>query len=245
MSLRNMETCPQVSIIFPVLLPDNEFRRCIYSIKSVLEGHLSFEIICVVGDISRFKSTEFSDVLFIREAERGIYGAMNTGLKVANGRYLYFIGQDDILLPGALAAIKLGIDESADLIVGNVFWGTTGVFRNFKWRGVLVWRNWCHQGLFVNRLKFLESVLEFPMRFPVQADHFANVVYSGMPGIKSIKFHGCVAWYSSTGFSSRVADTGFRSVFPTLVKEHFGMLSWLIVVCRRFVLSTLFAVVGR
>ncbi len=39
---------------------------------------------------------------WISEKDKGIYDAWNKGLKRANGRWITFIGTDDILLPGAL-----------------------------------------------------------------------------------------------------------------------------------------------
>src|SRR5665811_2155392 len=98
-----------VSVILPALSPTNEYLRCLYSIRTAFSGRLEFEIICVVRDTNAFAGLAASDLHIIQESAPGIYGAMNTGLTKAAGRYLYFTGQDDILLPSAASAIIQGM----------------------------------------------------------------------------------------------------------------------------------------
>src|SRR5690606_15952511 len=98
-----------VSIILPALSINDEYLRCIYSIRAALAGHLKFEIICVVPDTDAFAALESSDLHIIKESGPGIYEAMNTGLSRAVGHYVYFIGQDDVLLPAAADAVSQGL----------------------------------------------------------------------------------------------------------------------------------------
>ncbi|MEF8700043.1 MAG: glycosyltransferase [Candidatus Accumulibacter sp. UW26] len=226
-----------VSIILPALAPTDDFCRCIHSIRAALSRALTFEVICVVPDVDVFAAFADKDVHIIKEDVAAIYGAMNLGCRESTGRYIYFIGQDDILLPSAARALCRGGACNADIILADVFWGPSGIFRNSSDSGVLVWRNWCHQGIFYNRLKFMDLVGAYPLKYPVQADHYANIVFGKNPDVLLFKHEECVAWYASDGFSTRVVDTAFRQDFPALVRRHFGIFAYITVVLRRFLLK--------
>lgn len=234
-----MTTTPDVSVILPALYPSNDFLRCFQSIKAAFAGQVTYEIICIVKDAINFKELKCADVHFVQEDGPGIYAAMNQGIQKAAGRYIYFVGQDDILLPSAARAVIQGMTCNADIILADVFWGEQRIFRNNPSRNVLIWRNWCHQGVFYDRLKFIDVVLTYPLEFKVQADHYANIVFSGIRGLIVSKYNGCIAWYSSDGFSSRTLDVKFRSAFPKLVLKNFGAISYYIVVARRAMLNML------
>ena len=234
-----------VSIILPALSINSEYLRCIYAIRTALAGHIKFEIICVVPDAHAFSSLESDDLRIVQEDGPGIYGAMNTGLSKAIGSYVYFIGQDDVLLPAAAEAITQGLECQADMILGDVFWGGRKIFKNWGCRNALVWRNWCHQAIFYNRLKFIDSVGEFPVAFKIQADHYANIVFCSISGFKLLKYGGCISWYSSNGFSSRSTDTEFRNAFPNIVRQYFGLFSYWVVVIRRVGLAVFKRALGK
>ena len=226
-----------VSIILPALEATEDFYRCIYSIRTALLGKLGYEIIVVIpGDID-FPKLADADVRVIRQQGVGIYAAMNTGVNNATGDYLYFIGQDDTMLEAAAEALKQGIEQGSDLILADVYWGKEGVFKNGFPRSWLVWRNWCHQGIFYKRERFVKEIGSFPVQYAAQADHYVNILFSGLPELQTTKFNGCIARYSASGFSTKSPDMVFREAFPGIVLKHFGILSYLMVVSRRLLLS--------
>jgi glycosyltransferase involved in cell wall biosynthesis len=196
-----------------------------------------FEIISVVRNLETFGGSEAPDLRIIPEERPGIYAAMNTGLSNAIGLYVYFIGQDDILLPSAAQIVRKGLLKMADLIVSDVFWGSCRVYRNRQSPRSLIWRNWCHQGIVYRREFLRESGVSFQEEFKTQADHCFNIVLTADRGATIMKYDDCIAWYSADGLSSRIKDSAFRSRFPSLIRENFGFISFLIVVFRRAVLS--------
>lgn len=233
-----MPLSPDLSIILPSLQPSDDLVRCIYSIKAALNTKTSFEIILVVPDPTLFSEISSIGELHIHAEDcSGIYGAMNNGIAKATGRYLYFIGQDDILLPAATEAIAKGKANDADLILADVYWGNGSIFKNYPSTKSLVWRNWCHQAVFYNRSLFLEVIGSYPVQFRAQADHYVNIVYSSTPKTKKCRFNGCVAWYSSDGFSSKSPDLIFRHAFPEIVRKHIGFFSYTLVILRRALLK--------
>jgi glycosyltransferase involved in cell wall biosynthesis len=222
-----------VSIILPALMANADYLRCIYSIRAALGGAVNYEIISIVPDLSKFRELDFSDLSFILEDGPGIYRAMNLGLERAIGKYVYFIGQDDILLPDAALAISQGTKEDADVILANVFWGHERIHKNYGLRHSLVWTNWCHQGAFYNRLTFSRVVKSFPLEYKAQADHYSNIALGADRSIKIVRYDRCVDWYSATGFSTQSPDLVFRSAFPGIVRKHFGLVSYSAIVGMR------------
>ena len=140
------------------------------------------------------------------------------------------------MLPAAARAIIQGKACNADIILADVFWGERHLYKNKPLKSVLVWKNWCHQGIFYDRSKFIDVVGIYPVQFTVQADHYANIVFSSIHNLRVFKYIGCIAWYSSDGFSSCTLDMEFRSAFPALVLKKFGFIYFNIVVFRRAML---------
>jgi glycosyltransferase involved in cell wall biosynthesis len=222
-----------ISVILPALSPSKDFARCIASIRASLEEKVSYEIICVVPDERRFQGFEASALRVCAERQPGIYGAMNTGIEEAKGQYLYFIGSDDVLLPGAATAFIECSRSQPAIVLGDVFWGEKKIFSNNARRKTLAWRNWCHQGIYYKRDFFVATAIAYPIKYKTQSDHYVNIVLSSAPNARIEKFDGCMAWYSASGCSTLIIDQEFRREFPKLVRAHFGVVDYLIAVVRR------------
>ena len=75
------------------------------------------------GTRDRLAAIQDPRVRWISEPDRGIYDAMNKGIDRARGRYLLFLGADDLLLPGSLRAISDHLPATdRTLVYGNVYW---------------------------------------------------------------------------------------------------------------------------
>ncbi len=92
-----------ISVIIPCY---NQAHFLYEAIESVLaQTHHDFEII-VVDDGSTDSTAEVAaghpDVRYVRQPNRGVATARNTGLRESEGEYLVFLDADDHLLPAAL-----------------------------------------------------------------------------------------------------------------------------------------------
>jgi len=223
---------PMLTIILPSLVCDAQYLRCISAIRAAMLNKVKYEIISVVKEVAAFFDITSEDLHILPEVRPGIYAAMNVGLSYAKGTYVYFLGQDDIMLPQFADVFTKGANQMADIILANVFWGTGVVYKNHQSPYSLVRRNWCHQGVIYKRKLFKEFSIEFPEEYSSQADHYVNIRFVGVK--KSVhKYSECIAWYSAGGFSSRNCDLVFRNRFPFLVLDNFGFLFFFIVVVRR------------
>jgi glycosyltransferase involved in cell wall biosynthesis len=101
---------PLVSVVIPCY---NQAHFLSEAIESTLsQSYESFEII-VVDDGSTDNTSEVASrypqqVRLIRQENRGLSGARNTGLAESEGEYVVFLDADDRLLPGAL---EVGVRE--------------------------------------------------------------------------------------------------------------------------------------
>jgi glycosyltransferase involved in cell wall biosynthesis len=81
--------------------------RAVYSVLDQTVSHVDFEII-VVNDSGQplpemeWQHSECVHIITTQRRERSV--ARNTGAAIAQGKYLYFLDDDDIMLPGALQA---------------------------------------------------------------------------------------------------------------------------------------------
>jgi glycosyltransferase involved in cell wall biosynthesis len=236
---------PDLSVVLPALKADAEFMRCIWAIRAACADKISFEIVSVVRSLEAFEGLEAVDLRIVPEEHPGIYAAMNKGLSNARGLYVYFIGQDDILLPTVVEAFLKGSFRGIDLIVADVFWGTQLIYKNRRSPRSLIWRNWCHQGIVYRREFLQESGVFFKEEFRTQSDHYFNIVLTASHNATIMKVRSCIAWYSAEGLSSSYKDSAFRSRFPSLIRENFGFMSFLIVVLRRALLRFFQMVIHR
>jgi glycosyltransferase involved in cell wall biosynthesis len=77
----------------------------------------------------------------IYESDRGIYDAMNKGLRAARGEYVLFLNADDYLvddraLAVAMSGLTLGDEENPGIIAGDAIMGVAGAFGFWRHRRV-------------------------------------------------------------------------------------------------------------
>lgn len=216
---------PWLSIVIPALESDLELTRCIASVRLALPDTADYELVLVMPEAATARARSlFPSARVFAERRRGIYAAMNQGAALSTGRYLYFIGKDDILLPTARDALAYLVEHRPTGLFCDVYWGSKGIFRGLpsKWR--VLGRNLCHQGIIYERGAF-ETHGPYLTKMRVQADHLVNIkllwdrklphppAYLPVP----------LAWYSGSGFSViRAADPVFWRLYPTVMRRYVG-----------------------
>ena len=106
----HVENLYDLSVIVPVYNGEKFLAKCIDSILRQ-KTEYAFEVICV-DDGSRDSSYQIlrsyaydSRISVIRQKNRGISGARNEGLRKAKGKYVMFIDNDDMLIPGMVQCL--------------------------------------------------------------------------------------------------------------------------------------------
>jgi glycosyltransferase involved in cell wall biosynthesis len=222
------DSVPLLSVIIPALIADVELRRCVDSVRLACGlSDARCEIILVMPP-SQIGSAKVllpgEDVSkFVPEACRGIYGAMNDGIRESRGRYLFFLGKDDIMLRDFAKILDQLDQHGCSAAFCDVYWGHGGLYsgRPSKWQ-VLI-RNFCHQGIIYSR-KVMDEHGPYVRRFRVQADHFLNIrLLWDANYTNSIRyFPGGRVWYAAEGYSSVTRDNLFWRLYPAIVRKYVG-----------------------
>jgi glycosyltransferase involved in cell wall biosynthesis len=134
---------PFISIVTVSLNAAATIEDTIASV-SLQQGNFIVEHVCVDGGstdgsreiIDRW-TARVSHLRSIFEPDRGIFDAMNKGLRAAKGEYVLFLNADDFLVAhNTLAMVMEGLipgsPQNPDLVVGDVSMGNLG--RHGVWR---------------------------------------------------------------------------------------------------------------
>lgn len=98
---------PKVSVIIPIYNTQPWLKECLDSV--LRQTLVDFEVICVddgstdsSGDVLREYATKDARFVVISQTNQGQSVARNAGLKVARGKYIYFLDSDDFIEPDLL-----------------------------------------------------------------------------------------------------------------------------------------------
>src|SRR5690606_38635619 len=93
-------TPPLFSVIIPTLNAGAMLQNALESVLT--QAHTDLEVIVVDGEstddtIEIVKGYSDNRIRLIYQTDKGIYDAMNQGIKAASGNWVYFLGSDDTL----------------------------------------------------------------------------------------------------------------------------------------------------
>ena len=227
-------TAPLISIIIPTYNSADTIKRCLDSLVNqsfrnfeiiVMDGVSSDSTIYIIGEYQRL----FSNIDLVSEKDSGIYDAMNKGIEMAKGEWIYFIGSDDFMFDHNVLkdlTSNVNLDEY-EFVYGDVIlteYGKIydGSFDNSK----ILDRNICHQALFVRKSVFAQ-IGRFDTKYRFQADYDFNLRVMFNDRIKKKYVKLTIAYYSLSGLSSLNTDELFVKDKDFLVfKYGFNSLSW-------------------
>lgn len=115
-----------ISVIIPIYNVEKYISRCLDSV--INQTYKKIEIICVDdgspdNSIKILKEYEKKDsrIKIIRQQNRGLSGARNTGIKNSRGEYIFFLDSDDWLPLNSLELLYKDILlNKSDISVGNL-----------------------------------------------------------------------------------------------------------------------------
>ena len=205
---------PLISIIIPTYNSEKTIRCCLDSIANqtqknieviIIDGQSSDKTLEIVKD---YAVTE-KYIRFISEADTGIYNAMNKGIKLSKGDWLYFLGSDDSLYNGnTIGTITPFLTEDTDIFYGDVLVQKNNITQSRKLDKINIYKqNVCHQAIFYKRHVFYK-IGYYDESYKILSDWKHNMMCIG--NTKRIKHANItVATYSGTGISANNTDTLF------------------------------------
>ena len=116
---------PVISVIIPIYKVEQYVSDCI---KSVLnQTYQNLEII-LVDDGSPDRSTDIAEevlknsekkYIIIRQQNKGLGEARNSGFKAATGEWVYFLDSDDIIVPETIERLVSAINLDTDFVFSD------------------------------------------------------------------------------------------------------------------------------
>jgi glycosyltransferase involved in cell wall biosynthesis len=220
---------------FTVIIPSYNAREKLpAAIDSVLQqSFINWELLIMDGrstdgtvDMIRQYAEKDQRIRFVSEKDKGIYDAMNKGIDLAKGEWLYFMGSDDTLYgPDVLQRVsKVIAADNYQAIYANVFGAHfdriyDGEFEN----GKLYRQNICHQAIFLHRSVY-ELVGKFDLRYRSHADWAHNIKWFYNSQVRKVYIDEVIAYYAAGGYSSVNVDHDFAKDKDFIFLEHGGKL---------------------
>lgn len=178
------------------------------------------------------------------EPDRGVYDAMNDAVRRARGAFVYFLGADDLVLPGFRDTLNALASERT-LYYGDVRLASTGARYAGPFDGRKLARtNICHQAIFYPRAVFERR--QFDLRYPRLADWAFNMACWSDPALQFAYVPHVVAEYSDRGgMSARAMDWAFYDDYARLLRAHFTARERWRALLMHMLSRTYRAIVGR
>ncbi len=201
------------SIIIVTLNCGNSFNETVQSILS--QNFNDYEIIVVDGGSDTLTLNIIEKYFkyfsyFVSEPDNGIYDAMNKGIQVSNGEYIYFLNSGDsfnsnLILFEIFNNTNRSIKNNSkiDLVYGDIILSDqAGVIkfprklsRRFFFNNTI-----CHQSVFYNRSLFTNDI-KYDTNYKVIADR-VNLYLLYNKNLKYKKLDLVVCLWQPVGFSA-------------------------------------------
>ena len=236
----NKEEKVTISIITVCLNAVNTIEKTINSVISQSYPYIEYIIIdglSTDGTLDIINKYKDKITHLISEKDNGIYDAMNKGIKFASGKFVYFLGGDDILNTDIIREVEPYLNSNSKTIYyGQVILKPQNKLygKNFS-KYKLLRKNLSHQSIFYPQEVFLDY--SFNCKYKISADWDLNLklVATGWY-FKYINL--IIAEFNTQGVSSKV-DAEFLEDRKNLVKMYFGIKELLFYEIYKFILKFL------
>ncbi|MCF8272439.1 MAG: glycosyltransferase [Flavobacteriaceae bacterium] len=178
----------KLSIIIPCLNQTPQLIQCLKSISN--QTFNSYEIIVVDGaskdNPASFLKSISNNIKFISEPDLGIFDAMNKGISLAKGDWLYFMGVDDYFYDSDVlkSLTPLFDSESVKLIIGQIVYRykdqdsifikqNKGLIKPIWSKKIWIRNTLPHQGMFYHNSIFKEK--RYDINYRVLGDYAFNL----------------------------------------------------------------------
>ncbi|HTN20029.1 MAG TPA: glycosyltransferase family 2 protein [Pelobium sp.] len=224
--------------LFTIIIPTYNSEKFIAtSLTSIITQKCkSFEVLIVDGlsrddTIKIASSFEDDRIKVFSEKDKGIYDAMNKGIRYAKGQWLYFLGSDDTLFDkDVLNEVRKNIQANKDakIFYGNVKlkgdagWAKDGhIYDGFFSIHRIITRNICHQSIFYHKTVF-DRMGMYNLEYKICADHDFNIRASRVFKYRFIDI--IVANFTGGGKSSSTDELFVKDYDKIVIAHHHNLL---------------------
>jgi glycosyltransferase involved in cell wall biosynthesis len=217
-----------ISIVMPVYNAGQYIETVLQNIAAQTFGEYELLVLDALSTdqtktVVEAKQKEDPRIRIVSEKDNGIYDAMNKGVAMAKGEWIYFMGCDDAFYNASvLEKFSVSITQEHDLVYGDVLWVPDEIVE----KGVcspadLINRNINHQRIFYRRELF-QQYGGYDLQYKVAADHELNIRFFCNNAIRKKYLPVTVARYHSGGFSANKLDTVFWNNWKKIFNKNFS-----------------------
>jgi glycosyltransferase involved in cell wall biosynthesis len=225
---------PLVSVITPVFNASETLTETIESVINHSYGNIEFILVDGLStdgtvEIIQNAARRHRMIRWIGEKDNGAYDAMNKGLEMSKGDWVYFLGADDTLYN---ESVFRELFDEGYLSQDRVFYGNVIIDGETAWAKdqevyagefdlpKFLKRNICHQAVFYPR-HVVKKAGFFNTDYIVCSDWDYNMrCYAMQPFIYVDKI---IARFRGGGLSSVKKETVFGKEFPGNIIRYFGL----------------------
>lgn len=216
---------PKISIITVVRNGEKDLENAIKSVVNQTYGNIEYIILdglSTDGTLDIIRKYEHQIALWKSEADRGIFDAMNKGLDLATGDWVYFLGCDDVLAsPTIIGEVAAEFTRPDDIYYGNTYLKKNNKIytgKVSKWNIAL--RNISHQAIFYPKSIYKQK--KYNLDYKLTADHVYNLeLYSRFAG-NFVYMPKLISLYNDLGMSSVNIDHQHRKDIIGIVFDNLG-----------------------
>jgi glycosyltransferase involved in cell wall biosynthesis len=217
---------------FTIIIPTYNAEKLLSkALDSVLEqSYHDYEVIIMDGlssdntfELAQKYAEGNPQIKIFREKDTGIYDAMNKAVKISQGKFLFFLGSDDVfyddkVLKNVAEAIS---KKKTDVIYGNVFSTRfNGLYDGEFTIKKLMSKNICHQAIFLNKSVF-DKIGDFNLKYKIHSDYDHNIRWFCKKSITKQYTDLTISNYADGGFSSLNNDLIFQQEKISVFKSNF------------------------
>lgn len=222
---------PLISVVVPTKNVAETFDTCLDSLRQ--QTFQNYEVLVLdacskdgtLELVRDFKKKLGTDLKCVSSPDNGVYDAMNRGITLASGQWLYFLGADDRVADcNVFNDVARTLEkENADLVYGDVVLKSDGSrYCGKSSRTRLMFdRNISHQAIFYHHSLF-EKVGSFNLSYPIWADWDLNIRCFKLPGVRCVWLNRVIALYNDLSGISHQLDEEFRKQLPAAPLRWIG-----------------------
>lgn len=219
----------KLSIIIPTFNSASVLGRALDSIVSQI--FVDWEVLVMDGG-SKDNTIQIANayhdnrIRTFSEPDKGIYDAMNKGIKKSKGEWLYFLGSDDYLLnSNVLQSVFTQAIEHYDVIYGEAEYSHLCDEFHGEWTMSNIFVNRCHQAI-IYRKRVLEKYHGYNLKYKEWADYDLNLKWFFDKKIKKKYIGTPIAHFSDGGCSDGHPDEEFEKdreyIYLTRGRKYFS-----------------------
>lgn len=223
-----MNNSPKISIVTPTYNAEKMIEACL---KSVVDQTYDNKEHLIIDGQSQDRTLEivkkyvakYPHIKWVSEKDGGIYDAMNKGINMSEGDWIYFMGSDDTFYNNQVLddIFKREDIDLLDVIYGDVLWGDSGKTYDGEFTLTkLVEKNICHQAIFFKKYIF-DKLDNFDVKYKSLADWAFNLRWFSDTKIKRKYIPLVISHFRLGGFSALHHDKIFFENLLTILEKNF------------------------